>query len=149
MKTRLLIASDHAGFQMKQFVMERLKDDGHNQIDWLDCGPANDQSVDYPDYAQKLCERLLKGEATFGVLICGSGQGVVMTANRFKGIRAALPWDLVSAQLSRAHNNANVVCIGARLIPAEYVLEIIKTFLNTAFLGGRHEKRIQKIDTVC
>ena len=140
----LLIASDHAGFELKKIVLDVLKVPG---FILKDLGPANAERVDYPDYARKLCAELLKSpEGTFGILICGSGQGMAMSANRFKGIRAALTWSTESTQLSRAHNNANIICLGARLIESTLAVKLIETFLRTPFEGGRHTGRVSKIE---
>src|SRR4051812_32993090 len=109
MNAKILIASDHAGFKLKSYIISQLEILS-DRFQFIDLGPSDEQSVDYPDYATKLCRALLEGKADLGILICGSGQGMAMRANRFKGIRAALCWDLPSAQLSRQHNNANVLC---------------------------------------
>lgn len=141
---KILIASDHAGFKLKQFLIAQLNP--FEDIRWIDLGPSDEKSVDYPDYARKLCEAFLKKEGDGGILICGSGQGMAMQANRYKGIRAALCWDIPSAKYSRQHNDANVLCIGGRLIPQGYAVEIAKTWLQTPFENGRHAQRIAKFD---
>ena len=143
---KCLIASDHAGLSLKQYLIQNLKDSLAGEIEIIDLGPNDSASVDYPDYAQKLCKALLEKKGDFGILACGSGQGQAMTANRFKGIRAALCWDLTSTKLSREHNNANVLCMGARLIPFGLALDMARTFFATPFAGGRHEGRLQKMD---
>ncbi len=140
----LLIASDHAGFDLKSFLLKSL------HLKWRDLGPANTDRVDYPDYAQSLCKELLLARKTdengFGILICGSGQGMAMAANRFKGIRAALAWNEESTLLSRAHNNANILCLGARLIEPALAVNLVEIFLRTPFEGARHTGRIEKIE---
>lgn len=146
---KILIASDHGGFALKTHLIQTLGASylpGESSSEFADLGPSDEKSVDYPDFAKKLCEKLLAGEGHFGILVCGSGQGMNMKANRYKGIRSALCWDLPSAKLSREHNNANVLCLGGRLIPFGYATEIAKTFLSTEFLGGRHEARVKKLD---
>lgn len=120
-------------------------------LHWKDFGPSTADRVDYPDFAKKLCVELLaeKKNASsnaVGILICGSGQGMAMTANRFHGIRAAVAWNEESARLSRAHNDANILCLGARLIDQELALKIVETFLTTSFEGGRHSGRVAKLD---
>jgi ribose 5-phosphate isomerase B len=139
---KLLIASDHAGFELKTELIKSFT----SNFEFIDLGPSSQESVDYNDYAKKLCEALLSGKGDMGLLICGSGQGMVIQANRFKGIRAALCWSVESARLSRSHNNANVLCLAARLIDSPLNKEIAKTWLSTDFEGGRHLKRTEKFD---
>jgi ribose 5-phosphate isomerase B len=136
---KVYIASDHAGFHFKNKLIQSLK-----EYDWYDLGTDSDTSVDYPDYADKLAEKL-KTENAFGLLICGSGQGMVMRANRHKHIRAALCWNEDVAELARAHNNANVLCLGARLIDENLAPQIVKKFISTPFEGGRHVRRVEKL----
>lgn len=142
---KILLASDHAGLEFKNLLKNHLK---NFQVE--DLGPHSSDSVDYTDFAEKLCKQIQSQSAseapsTFGILICGSGQGMAMKANKYSHIRAALCWDLVSTKLSREHNNANVLCLGGRLLPYGLALEMVDTFLKTSFLGGRHEKRALKI----
>ncbi len=140
----LFIASDHAGFELKENVLENLKFPGFTL---RDLGPENADRVDYPDYAKKLCREMLKSpDENVGILICGSGQGMAMSANRFKGLRAALTWNTESTELARAHNNANIICLGARLIEPQLAVKLIETFLRTPFEGGRHTGRVSKIE---
>ena len=139
---KVLIASDHAGLPLKSFLVEKLKTD----FEFLDLGTHDEKSVDYPDFAAKLCEALLAKKADTGILVCGSGQGMAMKANHYKGVRAALCWNLASAQLSRQHNDANVLCLGSRLIPFDEALEITRAWIATPFEGGRHQMRVAKID---
>ena len=139
------IASDHAGFDLKQKIFDRLTSLGHKVSD---LGPLNSDSVDYPDYADRLCHWLnseSKKVPTYGILICGSGQGMAIRANKFKEIRAALCWDLASVRLAREHNDANVLCLGARVVDESLNFQIVDTFLTTSFAGGRHEKRVAKL----
>ncbi|MCC6276672.1 MAG: ribose 5-phosphate isomerase B [Oligoflexia bacterium] len=141
--TKVLIASDHAGLVLKEFLKSQA---ALLNIEFVDLGTHADTSVDYPDFATLLCKELLGGKASLGVLVCGSGQGMAMRANRFKGIRAALAWDETVARLSREHNNSNVLCLGSRLIPNGLAVNILKSWLNTSFAGGRHQGRVEKLD---
>ena len=137
--TRLLIAADHAGFELKEKLKGLLP-----ELPWVDLGPATADSVDYPDFAGKLA-RELKSDHEMGVLICGSGQGMAIAANRFSHVRAALVWNAEITQLSRAHNDANVVCFGARFIEPELAKNLLTLFLDTPFEGGRHADRVTKL----
>lgn len=137
---KILIASDHAGFLLKEFLAEELTKAGFAIVD-LGCDSA-EKSVDYPDYAQKLGKKI-KDE--FGILVCGSGVGISIAANRFNNVRAALCHNAKVAKLSRMHNDANVLCLGARLVKEKAALAITKAFLATKFEGGRHEKRVAKL----
>jgi ribose 5-phosphate isomerase B len=139
----ILIGSDHAGFSLKTFLKEVMEQDG---LQVVDVGCAADISCDYPDYARLLCERIQSGEAPRGVLICGTGLGMSMAANRFKGIRAALCTSEYQARMSRAHNDANVLIIGGRITGVEIALSILRTWLGTSFEGGRHQRRIDRIE---
>lgn len=139
---KIAIASDHAGFQLKTRVIEFLQKAGH---DVLDLGPENADRVDYPDFGYKLAEAIRDGKAPRGIAICGSGIGISIAVNRYKGLRAALAHDVTSAKLSRLHNDANVLALGARLIGEETALECVDVFLKTEFEGGRHEGRVEKL----
>ena len=139
---RVLLASDHAGFKLKDKIKRFLIKKGNTV---LDLGTKNRNSVDYPDYAHLLSKKMKKQQNQFGILICGTGIGMDMAANKHKNIRAALCYNVKSTKLSRQHNNANVMSIGARLIKAKTALMCVSTFLKTEFLGGRHIKRIKKI----
>jgi len=139
---KVFLASDHAGFLLKQVISKFLKKKG---IKILDLGPNNKNSVDYPVYAHLLARRVGKQKNNMGILICGSGQGMIMTANKHKDIRAALCYDIRSTKLSRIHNNANVMAIGSRLTKKNVALKCINIFLKTNFEGGRHLRRIKKI----
>ena len=139
---KVLLASDHAGFKLKTEIKKFLIKKG-NLV--LDLGTKNTNSVDYPDYAHFLSKKMKNNKDQFGILICGTGIGMVMTANRHSNIRAALCYNKKSAKLSRQHNNANVMTIGSRLIKKNTALICVNTFLKTKFDGGRHIKRIKKI----
>ena len=139
---KLYIASDHAGFTLKEFVKKKLS----KKIKFDDQGPHSDEiSVNYPDFAHKLCKKVSKNSLNMGILICGSGMGMAMAANRHKKIRAALCYSVENTKLSRLHNNANVITLGARLINKNTAMKCINTFLKTKFEGGRHLKRVKKI----
>lgn len=136
------IASDHAGFEAKEKVKEILEELGHMPVDF---GTHSDESVDYADYAVQVAEKVDDGEKELGILICGSGQGMCMTANKFKNIRAALVYDDYSARMTREHNNANILCLPGRQLGDDELKNIVQTWLDTKFEGGRHERRINKI----
>jgi ribose 5-phosphate isomerase B len=169
---KVLVASDHAGIEVKSLIVQALK----NQHQVLDLGPDSKASVDYPDFADKVCQQIsaeisaqisaqtsaqISAEnsvsshstedalkiGTLGILICGSGQGMAMRANKYPLIRAALCWNLQSVILSREHNNANVLCLGARLLATPDILPMVETFLSTKFSGDRHAERVKKIAT--
>jgi len=139
---KILIASDHAGYKLKEFIKKYLIK--KNKL-IEDLGPFKEKKVDYPDYAHKLSKKVIKNNNFIGILVCGSGTGMAMTANKHKKIRAALCYDLKSAKLSRLHNNANVITLGSRLINKNIAIRCINIFLTTKFEGGRHTKRIKKI----
>jgi ribose 5-phosphate isomerase B len=141
MSFSLAIGADHAGFTYKSAVVDWLSE----QERIIDFGPNSAEAVDYPDYAHKVAEAVEKGHAKFGVLFCGSGNGVAMTANKHQGIRAALCWTPELAGLARQHNNANVLCIPARFVSLDETKKMIEVFLGTHFEGGRHERRVDKI----
>ena len=139
---RVLLATDHAGFKLKDKIKRFLIKKGNTV---LDLGTKNTNSVDYPDYAHLLSKKMKNNKSQFGILICGTGIGMDMAANKHKNIRAALCYNTKSTKLSRQHNNANVMTIGARLIKGKTALMCVGTFLKTEFVGGRHIKRIKKI----
>jgi ribose 5-phosphate isomerase B len=139
----ILIASDHAGFDLKLLLAERARDIGHEVVD---LGPSSRESVDYPDYAHDLARRIAAGEADFGVLICGTGIGMCMAANRHPGVRAALCHDAFTAELARRHNDANVLCMGGRTTGPGLAIQMLDIFLATPFNGGRHLRRVGKIE---
>ncbi len=140
--TTILIGSDHAGFEMKETLKAYLLESGYEVKDF---GTYSQDSVDYPDYAHPLAKAINDGETEMGILVCGSGQGVCMTANKYANVRAALVWSAEIAGLTREHNNANVLCIPGRFISAEVAKECVKMFLTTSFAGGRHQVRVAKI----
>lgn len=144
LEKKIAIACDHGGYEMKLGLMEELRQAGY---DVLDLGTDNDDSVDYPDYAYKLAGVIKNGEADRGVLICGSGIGISIAANRYPEIRAALVNDGLSAQLCRQHNDANVMVLGGRLIGIETAKDCLTKFLTTEFEGGRHARRVDKLST--
>ena len=139
---RVVLASDHAGFNLKEEIKKFLI---KKRKEVLDLGTKNANSVDYPDYAHLLSKKMKINKNQLGILICGSGTGMSMAANKHKNIRAALCYDTKSAKLSRLHNNANVMTIGSRLIKKKVALKCVDTFLNTNFDGGRHIRRVKKI----
>lgn len=140
---KIVIAADHAGYFLKEKIKDFLIKEGHEV---LDVGTNSAVSVDYPEYGYKAVEKILKGEAERGILICGTGIGMSIVANRFPGIRAALCHEPFSAKMARLHNNANVLVLGGRLIGDGMAIEIVKTFLSTEFEGGRHERRLNLIE---
>jgi ribose 5-phosphate isomerase B len=136
------ICSDHAGFELKEFIIDWLTS---KNIEFTNFGTYSPDSADYADFVHPMAEAVEDGESRVGIAICGSGQGVCMTANKHQGIRAALSWNKDIARLARQHNNANVLCLPARFISKEEALEIIDVFFNTSFEGGRHQTRIDKM----
>lgn len=142
MSQTVVIASDHAGVELKSLL---CKDVAHAGYVVEDLGPADTVSVDYPDYAKKLCEWVLAHPGSKGILICGSGIGMSIAANRYSGIRAALVHHALEASLTRRHNDANVLCLGARMIGADVARDAVTTFLTTEFEGGRHAARVAKL----
>lgn len=139
------IASDHAGYKAKEYVKKVLEDLGHMPLDY---GTHSEESVDYADFAIQVAEDVNKGDHEMGILICGSGQGMCMTANKLENVRGALVYDEDSADLSRKHNNANVLCLPGRSLSEEQLRDLVERWLNTEFEGGRHERRINKIRTL-
>lgn len=138
---KIAIAADHAGFEYKEYIKNQLKD----QYELVDFGTHSADSVDYADFVHPAAKAVENGDCEFGILFCGSGQGVQLTANKHLGIRCALAWMPEIAALSRGHNNCNMVAIPARFIAKELALEIIEKFLTTDFEGGRHQNRVDKI----
>jgi ribose 5-phosphate isomerase B len=137
----IAVGTDHRGLEYKQFVIGLLKEMGHNASDF---GSYTSDPVDYPDVAKAVCDSVTNKQSDFGILVCGTGIGMSIAANKIKGIRAALVWDTFGAGRSRSHNDANVLCLGAERGQTG-VREIISTFLTTAFEGGRHQRRIDKM----
>ena len=138
----IAIGCDHAGFEYKEAIKE-LMTKRNRTFD--DKGTFSSESVDYPDYAHQVAVMVAEGKASFGILICGSGNGVCMTANKHAGIRAALCWNVELSQLARQHNNANILCIPARFVTLNLAEEMVNAFMNTKFEGGRHTRRVEKI----
>lgn len=138
----IAIASDHAGFDMKAALAEWMRAQGHEVVD---LGPDNTISVDYPDYGYKLAEHVASGAARFGVLVCGSGIGIAIAANRHPAIRCAQVSENLSARLARSHNDANVIALGARLIGPDQARDCVSAFLAEPFLGDRHTARVEKL----
>lgn len=139
---KIAIGGDHAGFEYKQYLISILQ---HLQIACKDFGAYSADSVDYPDFAHPVANAVETGEFNMGILICGSGQGVCITANKHQAVRAALCWNTEIAALCRQHNNANIICIPARFVSKELAAEMLKVFMETDFEGGRHENRVAKI----
>lgn len=143
MTKKIALGADHAGFTLKTELFDWLRKAGH---DVLDLGTTDSASTDYPDYAHAVSEAVKGGQAELGVLVCGTGVGMSMAANRHAGIRAVVCSETFSARMARAHNDANVLCIGARVVGSGVATEIVEVFLGTEFEGGRHRRRVEKID---
>ena len=139
---KIFISSDHAGFNLKNHIFENLKKKKY-KIENL--GPFNDKFVDYPIYAKKLANKVSKNKTNFGILVCGSGTGMAMAANKVKNIRAAVWYNVKNTKLSRLHNNANIITVGSRLTSKNLAFKLVNIFLKTKFEGGRHLRRIKKI----
>lgn len=139
------IGSDHGGFELKEYIKEFLEKEG---IECMDYGTHSPESVDYPDYGRKLSEAVIDGEVDRGIAICGTGIGISIACNKVKGIRCALCSDTYSARMSAEHNNANIIALGGRVIGKDLAVEIVSTWLNSQFLGGRHERRVNKISDI-
>ena len=139
------LACDHGGFELKEEVKTFLKSMGFKPVD---LGTFNEDSVDYPDYGILVAEKISKGEMERGILICGTGIGMSIVANKFPGVRAALVNDLYSSRFSREHTDANILVIGGRIVGRELAKEIVKVWLNTPFAGGRHKRRLEKIEAL-
>lgn len=141
----IAIGADHAGFEFKSAIVDQLKMKGYQVKDY---GTHSTDSVDYPDFAHPVANAVEKGDSGVGILICGSANGVAISANKHQGIRAAIAWEQEIARLARQHNNANIICIPARFVSTPIAEEMINIFLATEFEGGRHEKRVNKIACV-
>jgi ribose 5-phosphate isomerase B len=139
---KVFISSDHAGYKLKELIKNNLE---KKNIQYTDLGPHNTDRVDYPDYAHKVAKKVKLNNQNIGILICGSGMGMNIAANRHKNIRAAQCYNLKSTKLSRLHNDANIITLGSRLLTNKNALSCVNIFLNTKFEGGRHKKRIKKI----
>ena len=144
MTLKLAIASDHAGFALKEFLKSNFK---AQPVEWVDLGTYSAESVDYPDFGKKIAEAVANGDFEKGVAICGSGVGISIACNRNPKVRAALCANVTTSRLSRQHNDANILCLGERLIGTEVALDILKTFLETEFEGGRHAGRVDKLSS--
>ncbi len=142
---KFYIATDHAGLDLKDYTVELLKQKGHKVVD---LGPYDKERVDYPDYAIKVCEAVLADEEAQGILICGSGIGMSMAANRHNGIRAALCHDAYTAMVARGHNDANILCFGERIVGKGVAESILDAWIAGSFEGGRHEGRVAKIEAI-
>ncbi|HEX9804116.1 MAG TPA: ribose 5-phosphate isomerase B [Candidatus Dojkabacteria bacterium] len=143
MDKQIFIGSDHAGFRLKEAIKKYLDEKNYK---YEDLGTDSEESVDYPDYAKKVGEKVLGNPDSLGILMCGSGNGVCITANKIHGIRAAYGANEYLAEFARRHNNANVICLGGRVVGEEHAKSIIEAFLTSDFEGGRHEKRVNKME---
>ena len=139
---KICIASDHAGYNLKEYIKDFLI---NKNVSIIDLGPINENSVDYPDYAKKVSKRVKSKKSDVGILVCGSGTGKAISANKTKGIRASVCYNLKSTRLSRQHNDANIIAIGSRLTKKNTALKLVSAFLQTKFEGGRHQRRVKKI----
>lgn len=145
MSKLIAIGSDHGGFELKEVIKAHLIERG---LKFIDIGPQSNQSVDYPEFAHKLCEKIQSNECGCGILCCGTGIGMSMAANKHKGIRAACCSEPYSARLTRLHNDANVLCMGARVVGPGLALDIVDQFLDTGFEGGRHIRRVEAVNAL-
>ena len=139
---KIFISSDHAGFKLKETIKDYLS---NKKVKFEDLGPKDDSSVDYPDYAHKVARKVKSRKSNVGILVCGSGTGMNIAANKHKNIRAAQCFNLKSTKLSRLHNDANIITLGSRLVTKKNALKFVSVFLNTKFEGGRHSRRVKKI----
>ena len=139
---KISLSSDHAGFNLKEIIKKKLI---RKKIKVIDLGPKKNNSVDYPDFAKKVARNVLSKKSNIGILVCGSGVGMAMSANKFKKIRAAVCYNKESTRLSRQHNNANIMALGARLTKRSEVKNLVNIFLSTKFEGGRHLRRVKKV----
>ena len=139
---KISLSSDHAGFNLKEKIRKYLL---KKKIKVLDLGQTNNNSVDYPDYAKKVARNVLSKKSNVGILVCGSGTGMAISANKFKKIRAAVCYNIASTRLSRMHNNANILALGSRLTNKQNAIKLVNVFLSTKFEGGRHLRRVNKI----
>ena len=139
---KIFISSDHAGFILKNWIFENLT---KKNFSIINLGPFNDKPVDYPIFAKKLASKVSRNKTSFGILVCGSGTGMAMSANKVKNVRAAVCYNVKNTKLSRLHNNANIITVGSRLTSKNLALKLVNIFLKTKFEGGRHLRRIKKI----
>lgn len=142
---RVAIGSDHAGYELKDAIVKILKNNNYEVVDF---GTCDSKSVDYPDYGLKVAEAVKEGDCEKGIIICGTGIGISVSANKVPGVRAALCTNSLMARLSREHNNANVLALGARIVGFDLAIDIVETWLKTEFLGDRHQKRVDKIEAI-
>lgn len=140
---KIAIAADHGGFELKEVIKAHYK-----ALEFIDLGTYSADAVDYPDYGRKMAQTVLEKKADLGILICGTGIGISIAANRYKGIRAALLYSIEAAQLAKAHNNANIIVFGGRTMAVDDVIKRIDTFLQTSYEGGRHQRRLDKLDNM-
>ena len=145
MEKIIALASDHAGFPLKEEIKAHFEKEG---VKFIDLGTDSTASVNYPDYAVKLCKSIQEGDAALGILVCGTGIGMSMAANKCSGIRAACCSDTFSARMTRMHNNANVLCMGARVVGAGLAIDMAELFINTEFEGGRHNARVEMLNAL-
>ncbi|NLL07174.1 MAG: ribose 5-phosphate isomerase B [Clostridiaceae bacterium] len=142
---RVAIGSDHAGYELKDAIVKILKNNNYEVVDF---GTCDSKSVDYPDYGLKVAEAVKEGDCEKGIIICGTGIGISVSANKVPGVRAALCTNSLMARLSREHNNANVLALGARIVGFDLAIDIVETWLKTEFLGDRHQRRLDKIEDI-
>jgi len=142
---KIVVGSDHAGYRLKQEVVSWLKELGHEAADM---GTMSSESVDYPDFALKVCESVTGAQADLGILVCGTGLGMAITANKVSGIRAVTCGDVFSARCSREHNDANVLCLGERVVGPGVARDVVEAWLGATFAGGRHQRRVDKISDI-
>ena len=142
---RIAVGSDHAGYELKEQIATHVRDAGHEIVD---CGTDSTDRVDYPDFGAAVGRAVSGGDADGGICVCGSGIGIAMAANKIAGIRAGVVWDATSARLTREHNDANVICIGERLVGPQVALDAVDAWLGASFEGGRHEGRVAKLDAL-
>jgi ribose 5-phosphate isomerase B len=146
MTIKLAITSDHGGFALKEFLKSNFK---AVPVEWVDLGPDSEASVDYPDYGKKIADAIVAGDADRGIAICGTGIGISIAINRNPKVRAALCTDATMARYSQQHNNAQVLCLGARIVGTELAMDIVKAFLEAEFEGDRHQRRVDKLGNSC
>lgn len=142
---KIAIGADHGGFELKEKIVEYLKE---NNIEYFDFGTYSNESCDYPIYAETVANEVAKGSFNRGILVCGSGIGMSVAANKVKGIIAALCWNIATAKSARTHNNSNILCLGERQLDMDLAMQIVKVWLNTEFEGGRHERRVSQINEI-
>jgi ribose 5-phosphate isomerase B len=142
---RICLGSDHAGFEIKDYIKSYLQNQTEHKLDLNDLGCYSEERVDYPDFAHKVASQISEGKADLGILVCGSGNGISMAANKWEDIRCALCWNSEITEMARLHNDANILSLPGRYITKEEAIEFVEIFLNTGFEGGRHSDRISKI----